>query len=49
MGAVLNGDQHCKTSMIELKEKVQAMFGLTDDAKKSNYLLDAFVKEIMEV
>ena len=48
MGAVLNGDQHCKASMIELKNKIQAMFDLKNDEKKANYLLDNFIQEITE-
>ena len=48
MGAVLNGDQHCKANMIELKNKIQQMFGLQDDEKRSSYLLDQFVNEILE-
>lgn len=46
MGAVLNGDQNCKASMIELKNKIQAFFGLQNDEKKSSFLLDAFLKAI---
>lgn len=46
MGAVLNGDGHCKTSMIELKDKVQALFGLDNDEKTTSYLLDQFMNEI---
>lgn len=48
MGAVLNGDEHCKTSMIELKNKIQTLFKLENDEKQSNYLLDQFMKEITE-
>lgn len=48
MGAVLNGDEHCKTSMIELKNKIQTLFNLENDEKQSNYLLDQFIKEITE-
>ena len=48
MGAVLNGDQHCKASMIELKNKIQAIFGLEDDDQNSSYLLDEFIKAITE-
>ena len=48
MGAVLNGDAHCKSNMIELKNKIQSLFGLTDDEQKSSYLLDQFIKDITE-
>lgn len=46
MGAVLNGDQHCKANMIELKNKIAKMFGLQVDEQTWTYLLDAFVSEI---
>ena len=48
MGAVLNGDQHCKSSMIELRQKIQKMFNLGNDEQKSNFLLDEFIKAITE-
>lgn len=46
MGAVLNGDQHCKASMLEFKDKIEAMFELKNDEKQVTYLLDQFLKEI---
>ena len=46
MGAVLNGDEHCKTSMIELKNKITSMFNLEVDEKKTAYLIDKFIEEI---
>lgn len=48
MGAVLNGDAHCKASLIELKNKIQTCFGLQDDERKSAYLLDEFMSKIEE-
>ncbi len=48
MGAVLNGDEHCKASMIELKDKIQKLFNLDNDEKNSQYLIDQFIKEITE-
>lgn len=48
MGAVLNGDAHCKMSMIELKNKIQGLFDLKNDEAKSQYFLDQFMKEITE-
>ena len=48
MGAVLKNDEHCKTSMLELKEKVEKLFNLKNDEKKVIYLLDQFMKEIAE-
>ena len=46
MGAVLNGDPHCKANLIELKNKIQTMFGLEDDEQKSAYLIDEFIAKI---
>lgn len=48
MGPVLNGDEHCKMSMIELKNKIQELFSLTNDEAKSQFLLDQFMKKIAE-
>ena len=48
MGAVLNGDAHCKASMIELKKKIQALFKLENDDQKSSFLLDEFINAISE-
>ena len=48
MGAVLKGDAHCKASMLELKEKIENLFGLTNDEKKTTYLLDQFIQDITE-
>ena len=49
MGAVLKGDDHCKASMIELKNKIQKLFDLENVEATSSFLLDAFNKEILEV
>jgi len=46
MGIVLTGDQTCKTSMIELKNKLLSLFGLTLDEKNATFLLDSFISEI---
>lgn len=46
MGAVLNGNENCKTSMIEFKNKIESLFELCNDDIKMNYLLDSFIKEI---
>lgn len=48
MGAVLNGNDNCKTSMIELKNKIQSMFSLKDNEKESTLLLDEFIRDISE-
>jgi len=49
MGAVLSGDNHCKTNMIELKDKILSLFNLDIDEKTATFLLDEFIKEIMEL
>lgn len=46
MGAVLNGDNNCKTSIIELKNKLSDMFSLDVDEKAWTYLLDRFIEDI---
>jgi len=46
MGAVLNGDSHCKANMIELKNKIMKMFGLQVDEQAWTYLLDEFIEAI---
>lgn len=48
MGAVLNGDAHCKANLIELKNKIQSLFDLQDDEQKSAYLIDEFVAKLTE-
>lgn len=48
MGAVLNGDAHCKANMIELKNKIEALFGLSNDETRATYLLDQFIADIRE-
>lgn len=48
MGAVLNGDEHCKTSMIELKQKIEELFDIKVEEKTAGYLLDQFIKAITE-
>ncbi|MCR5586404.1 MAG: toll/interleukin-1 receptor domain-containing protein [Lachnospiraceae bacterium] len=46
MGAVLNGDDNCKASMYEFKDKIQDFFGLKNDETKTALLIDDFIKEI---
>lgn len=48
MGAVLNGDEHCKASMIELKNKIEELFNLKNNEAKVTFLLDRFIDEIKE-
>ena len=49
MGAILNGDDICKSKIVELKNKIQLMFGLDVDEQRFIYLLDNIVKEILEI
>jgi hypothetical protein len=46
MGAILDGSEFCKTSMIELKNKLVDMFELNVEEKQWIYILDQFIKEI---
>lgn len=48
MGAVLNGDAHCKANMIELKNKVERLFGLNNDETRTTFLIDQFIEEVKE-
>jgi len=49
MGIILSGDGNCKTAMIELKNKILTLFGLSVEEKQATYLLDEFIKEILEI
>ena len=49
MGVVLNGDTHCKQSMIEFKNKVVNIFGLQENESKTTYLLDNLMDELKEL
>ena len=46
MGAVLNGDDNCRASMIEFKNKIQSFLDLDIDEQKSAYLIDEFMRSI---
>ena len=46
MGAVLNGNDNCRISMIEFKDKILEFLGLDVDEKKCAYLIDQFMKDI---
>lgn len=46
MGAVLNGNDSCKASLVELKNKIISLFNLNTDEATSIYLIDQFIKEI---
>ena len=49
MGAILNGNSHCKSSLIELKNKILSLFGLDDDEQNSAYVIDEMMKKLTEV
>lgn len=46
MGAVLKNGGHCKTKMIELRDKILKMFNLEIDDKHFMVLLDEFMEDI---
>lgn len=48
MGAVLNGNTHCKASLIELKNKILSLFELKDDEQNSAYLIDEMMRKLSE-
>lgn len=49
MGAVLNGDAHCKQNMIEFKNKVINMFGLQESESTIAYCLDVFMDDLKKL
>lgn len=49
MGIVLNGDGMCKMHMVELKEKIENLFGIINDQKDSIYIIDKFINKIKEL
>lgn len=49
MGAVLNGDEHCKQNMLELKNKIQKLFKLDNEESQILFLIDSFIEEIKEL
>ncbi len=48
MGAVLDGSDNCKAGMIELKNKIVELFGLSVDENQWIYALDQFMKEVSD-
>lgn len=46
MGAVLDGSDNCKASIIELKDKIVELFDLCIDENQWIYSLDQFMKDI---
>ena len=48
MGAVLDGSDNCKASIIELKNKIVELFGLSIDENQWIYTLDQFMKDISD-
>lgn len=48
MGAVLDGSNNCKASIVELKNKLVEMFGLNIDENQWIYSLDQFMEDILK-
>lgn len=48
MGAVLDGSDNCKASLVELKNKIEELFGLSIDENQWIYTLDQFMKDISD-
>ena len=48
MGAVLDGSENCKASIVELKNKIAELFGLSIDETQWIYTLDQFMKDISD-
>lgn len=48
MGAVLDGSDNCKAGMIELKNKIVELFGLSVDENQWIYALDQFMREVSD-
>lgn len=46
MGAILDGSDNCKASIVELKNKLVEMFGLNVDENQWIYSLDQFIEDI---
>lgn len=46
MGAVLDGSDNCKASIVELKNKLVEMFGLNIEENQWIYSLDQFIEDI---
>lgn len=46
MWAILNGNEQCKISMVELKNTLAELFGLNIDEKQWTYSIEQFVKDI---
>ena len=48
MGAVLDGSENCKASIVELKNKLVEMFGLVIDENQWIFSLDQFIEDILK-
>lgn len=48
MGAILDGSDSCKAGIIELKNKIVELFGLSIDENQWIYTLDQFMKDISD-
>lgn len=49
MGIILNGDNGCRTAMIELKNKILRLFDLKVNEKEADYLLNNFIDKIKSI
>jgi hypothetical protein len=48
MGVVLDGSDNCKAGIVELKNKIEDLFGLRVDETQWIYTLDQFMKDISD-
>ena len=48
MGVVLNGDESCKHAILELKDKILTLFGLSKDEAQIMNLIDRLMDDIKE-
>lgn len=49
MGIKLDGNENCKTSFIELKDKIAPLFNLIIEEKHTSYLIDDAMRELKEI
>ena len=47
MGAVLNGDNHCKASLIELKNTIKELYKIDIDEQQDSYCLDRLIEQLV--
>ena len=46
MGAVLNGDENCKASILQFKNTIKDLFEIQTDEEKESWLIDQFINDI---